>query len=65
MQQDELFSRIMELLFNHTGLPQWVPLIGNLDDVVTDWAKNNPEKAEQVTEELYQLLTEYREAKRG
>lgn len=55
----ELYARIMALLTNSVGLPSSLPLIGDLSDFVTQWAEENPARAEEVADKLYRLLKEY------
>lgn len=47
-------------MINSTGLPSFIPLIGDVNEVVAGWARNNPQEADKLAEEMYQLLKKYK-----
>lgn len=63
MRLVELYGSIMSIFFESTSLPPFIPLVGNLDEIVIGWARNNPAQAEQVIERMYQLIKKYKEEK--
>lgn len=63
MQLSELYGSITALLFESTSLPPFVPLVGNLDEIVIRWVRDNPVQAEKVAERMYQLIKKYKEEK--
>jgi len=60
MSLHELYSRLIRLLIESTGLPSFIPLIGDVNEVVAGWARNNPEEAGKLADEMYQLLQQYK-----
>jgi len=56
----ELYSKIMELLVDLTDIPEFIPFIGDIRWLVSDWVGNNPEAASELADKIYQLLVQYK-----
>ena len=63
MQRSELFSRIVNSVLSGTGTSPYIPFYGNIAENIATWANDNPEKADGVIDEVYSLITQYKERK--
>jgi len=50
----------MELLVDLTDIPEFIPFIGDIRWLVSDWVGNNPEAASELADKIYQLLVQYK-----
>jgi hypothetical protein len=60
MQREELLGSIMQVMIDRGLLPAFVPFIGNLTDEVVKWAREHPVEAEQIFNEVFDLMKQYK-----
>lgn len=63
MQRSELFSRIINSVLSATGISPYIPLFGDISENIAQWAKDNPEQADRVLDEVYRLIKQYKEGR--
>lgn len=61
MQRSELFGRIMSLIISHAGISSYIPIFGDLSENAMRWANDNPEKCDEIIDEAYRLIKQYKE----
>lgn len=59
MLLSELYSRITSTVIRSANIAPFVPFVGNIEDGVDNWVRDNPEQARIMAAEVYRLLRQY------
>jgi hypothetical protein len=60
IRQDELLGSVMQVMIDRGLVPASVPFIGNLTDTVVEWSGEHPVEAEQIINEVFDLMKQYK-----